>query len=146
MPGSSGELAQAINSGNMPSVEKLVGEGAPLESEWQEYTPLVRAASQGKTEVVEYLLDKGVDVNAATSNGITALHEAGKPEIALLLYEAGAKTNPIVTKLLVDKGTPFDFVRKSVIEELKGQDLGYERPIGEEKYARHLNPNFLKVT
>ncbi len=56
---------------------------------------LVKAAAQGDTETVLALLDQGAEVNAYDWMGRTAYMLAeGFPEIAALLREHGAKTEP----------------------------------------------------
>jgi len=57
-------------------------------------TDLVDAARRGEVEVVQTLLAKGADVNAAEGDGLTALHaaaEQGHVEVAELLISAGAE-------------------------------------------------------
>jgi ankyrin repeat protein len=56
-----------------------------------EITPLHFAARDGETEMVEFLLARGVDVNAATDHGWTPLHFAA------------AQGHTFVTQLLLDK-------------------------------------------
>ena len=56
-------------------------------------TPLIRAATAGRTEEVRYLLKAGADVHAANKDGWTALHHAarnGHLEIVNALLSAGA--------------------------------------------------------
>ncbi|MFC1566796.1 protein kinase [bacterium] len=57
------------------------------------YTALHYAASLGKNEIVQMLLDNGADVNIQDSNGYTALHYAaslGKNKIVQILLANGA--------------------------------------------------------
>ena len=58
-------------------------------------TPLHAAVMYRRVQIVEYLLDLGVDVNTAGEQGYTALHISTKfnyPELVALLLEAGART------------------------------------------------------
>ena len=57
-------------------------------------TPIIWAARQGKSAVVQILLDVGADVNAATGGGWTALYVAalnGHEDIVALLVSCGAE-------------------------------------------------------
>lgn len=59
-------------------------------------TPLHLATIQGKTGVVEYLIEKGASIKAKDVSGATPLHEAvryGRYEIAMALLKAGADVN-----------------------------------------------------
>ena len=59
-------------------------------------TPLRNSVFHGKTEIVQMLIDAGVDVNMRDGMGATCLHDAvylGKPEIARMLIGAGADLN-----------------------------------------------------
>jgi ankyrin repeat protein len=61
-----------------------------LSSRFQHLTALSAAASSGHTEIVQLLLDKGANINAADLNGGTALYYAdwnGHTEIVQLLLE-----------------------------------------------------------
>ncbi|KDO18794.1 TKL protein kinase [Saprolegnia parasitica CBS 223.65] len=59
-------------------------------------TPLHKAASEGRVDVVCLLLEKGADVNASKADGQRPLHQAafyGQVNVARLLYEKGANVN-----------------------------------------------------
>ncbi|KAE9388107.1 ankyrin [Gymnopus androsaceus JB14] len=61
-------------------------------------TPLIIAAQNGHTEVVHHLLGKGVNVNAQTDDGFTALdfaHKHGHSNICKLLASAMQAQEPI---------------------------------------------------
>lgn len=58
------------------------------------FTPLHYACNKGNRQMTSYLLQRGADINAASPNGVTALHLA-----------AGSGSVPLVT-LLVEK---YDF-------------------------------------
>lgn len=77
--------------GDMQSVKALVAAGAdPDPKGW---TPLIYAAFEGRKEIVAYLLTLGIDINAQSANGISALMAAsrnGHLEVVKLLLEQGA--------------------------------------------------------
>ncbi len=59
---------------------------------------LDKAASSGRCEIIEYLLDEGADVNAGRPGGSTPLHTAawwGRPEVVELLLRRGAEVNAV---------------------------------------------------
>ncbi|MFC1793691.1 ankyrin repeat domain-containing protein, partial [Planctomycetota bacterium] len=65
-------------------------------ADWYHWTPLHFAAQAGKTDVVEYLVAHGADVDAKNIRDETPLHAAsakGHKEIAELLIAKGAEVN-----------------------------------------------------
>ncbi len=65
---------------------------------FKRFTPLHASVYHGKTEVVHYLLNRNVDVNAMDIDGWGALHIAlaqERPDLALVLINAGANVNAI---------------------------------------------------
>ena len=71
-------------------------------------TPLMSAASSGRADVCQMLIEAGADLNLQNKYGFTALHIActrGELEVAQALVEAGACTD-IQTK---DESTPLHF-------------------------------------
>lgn len=63
--------------GKVNHVATLINAGAYLESRCHKHTPLLRAASSGKADIVELLIQRGANKHAATSDGgETALHLA----------------------------------------------------------------------
>ena len=84
------------------------------------HTPLHYAAGYNKPEVVELLLDKGADVHARSTLGITPLHYAARyntPEVVALLLDRGAPFD------VLDNGdfTPLDYAENN--EHLKGSSV-----------------------
>jgi len=85
------------------SAEALIAAGADYDACGRKYgalrlMPIHLAAEEGKTEVIKCLLDRGVDVNAATrgANCITPLHFAaakGRTNVIEYLISAGADIN-----------------------------------------------------
>jgi ankyrin repeat protein len=86
-------LRMAANSGRLEEVERLLGQGADINTRASNgMTPLILASWRGHTEVVELLLRKGADVNAKTKTGSTALKFAtdrGHKKIIALLRKYG---------------------------------------------------------
>jgi ankyrin repeat protein len=72
------------------------------------FTPLLAAASANDIEMARLFAEKGVDVNAATQRGDTALH-----------FAAGAGNLPIV-KLLLAKGANVNAATADAIQVRKG--------------------------
>ena len=69
-------LSMAAFTGQMNYVQRLVEAGA--EVDFYGWAPLLYAAYNGHTAVVEYLLKRGADINAKTENGLTALFFAAR--------------------------------------------------------------------
>jgi hypothetical protein len=66
------------------------------EDEPSNWTPMLRAAGKGHTEVVKLLLDRGANPRLKTEEGQTILHEAAKSgvkELVSLAIRAGVKAN-----------------------------------------------------
>ncbi|MFC1753152.1 ankyrin repeat domain-containing protein [Thermoproteota archaeon] len=84
--------------GDVPMTRFLLSAGADKEVlDGDSHTPLILAAREGNADIVELLIDRGVEKDAAP-NRWTALHEAageGKLEVAKALLSAGAKVDPI---------------------------------------------------
>ena len=84
------------------------------------HTPLHYAAGYNKPEVVALLLDKGADIHARSTLGITPLHFAARyntPEVVALLLDRGAPPDAL------DNGdfTPLDYAENN--EYLKGNNV-----------------------
>jgi ankyrin repeat protein len=64
-------LSLAAYQGKLPFVKRLVEAGADVNL--YGWPPLIYAAFNGHAAVVDYLLQKGAEINATTANGSTAL-------------------------------------------------------------------------
>ncbi|MDR3055492.1 MAG: ankyrin repeat domain-containing protein [Zoogloeaceae bacterium] len=87
-------LRLAAYAGRLVIVQRLVEAGAQIEMEG--WTPLIYAAFNGHTEVVEYLLAQGANLNAVSESGMTALMAAargGYTDLAKRLVTLGADIN-----------------------------------------------------
>lgn len=94
-------LWYACRNGNLEMVKLFLANGADLS--FSHPASLLDIASyHGRTDVVRLLLDRGIDVNATSSDGQTALMAASrgcKPETAALLIERGANVNAATKNL-----------------------------------------------
>lgn len=85
-----------IESGDFNKISRSLENGAKLNS-FDEYgiSPLVRALAFPylKPELVEFLIDKGADVNLPNNDGTTPIFFAIESEIFELLLDAGANIN-----------------------------------------------------
>ncbi|MBI3862428.1 MAG: ankyrin repeat domain-containing protein [Planctomycetia bacterium] len=87
------EVVQAIRDGNSERLPAFLTGGGDVNTRDSDgNTPLILAALYSKPDVVEFLLKKGADANAANRAGATALIRAATdPAKARLLLDAGAK-------------------------------------------------------
>jgi uncharacterized protein len=95
-------LFDAIDAGDRAAVERLLANGADVDSRTRDQaTPLIAAALGNQLAIVELLVSKGADVKARNSGGFTALHAAaysGSVPIAKLLLEKGALLDDAANK------------------------------------------------
>lgn len=111
----------AALGGHLVLVKKLQERGAEINPAG--WTPLAYAATNGKTEVVRYLLDIGANPNALSPNGTTALMMAvrgGHIETVDLLLAKGADVNLRnqngATALAWATRGGFDTIEKSLVK------------------------------
>jgi len=127
-----GEIYDAAIADNLALVQSLVANGADVNEQGDEGTPLHAAVLQGDISIAAFLLDKGADIEAPKAPaGYKPLHIAasyGKPEMVAFLLERGAQANgrdfdertPLhlvarlgyakIAKLLIDSGADVDAV------------------------------------
>ena len=120
-----------INNEDTVAFSQLVTLGYDIDdSDADGYTPLMIAATLGKTNFVQFLIDNGADVNRRSYNGETAAHRAainGDIEIINMLYEAEANFNMPD----LDGNTPLMYAvtanRRFTVERLVtlGVDINY---------------------
>jgi len=86
-------VAFAIRGCRVPLAKSLVNNGAPLTGDLQGDHLLILAAGANCPEAVEFLLSKGMNVNLAAEDGMTALMRAageGFADMVALLLKKGA--------------------------------------------------------
>lgn len=63
------EFFDACHDGNLAQVKQLLTNGADFRFFVKSYTPLLIAAKQGRYDVVQYLLDNGVEIDQTSKYG-----------------------------------------------------------------------------
>ena len=95
-------LFEAVKTGNTAEVERLLANGAGVDSRTRDQaTPLIEAALSGQPEIVALLLAKGADVMARNAGGFTPLHAAaysGSVPVATLLLDKGVLLEDVANK------------------------------------------------
>ncbi len=90
------EIFEAAKQGDLAKIQALVGKNPDLVNakDQEQSTPLHSAAAAGRLKIVEYLIEKGADVNAwnnAHQNPLLYAAYHGRSEIVCLLLEKGAE-------------------------------------------------------
>ncbi|KAF7587418.1 hypothetical protein BBP40_007258 [Aspergillus hancockii] len=85
----------AVENGDIDIVELLLAHGADINTMigGEKYTALQEVARRGLETMVEFLIDKGANVDSRQRNGQTALHQAakeGQAGVVALLLRKGA--------------------------------------------------------
>ncbi|MGL9779332.1 MAG: ankyrin repeat domain-containing protein [Wolbachia sp.] len=100
-------------------------------------TFLIYAVLTGGLKVVEYLVEKGIEINAAANDGLTALHVAANPKTLKYLVENGANinatTNYDATPLCMASQSGHHEIAKYLEEN--GADKGAESSEWRDKYV-----------
>ncbi|MBN1699436.1 MAG: ankyrin repeat domain-containing protein [Spirochaetales bacterium] len=121
------ELVSAAETGNMETLEELVGRGIPVELEGYEGESALMAAAGGvNVRVVEFLLESGADVTKKNRDGKTALDIAEEgPNLRIRGELAGAmvKAAPAgsTIPLLWEKG--FSYSQTAFDQRVEKRDL-----------------------
>ena len=88
----------AVQSNKSESVKILIHHNANIDFHVKGYTSLQSAASYGRLEIAEYLLNKGAKINYDPNSKGTPLYIAihqKKTDIAKLLLKKGADVNVV---------------------------------------------------
>ena len=116
-------IIDAVKSGDLARVKTIVDKAPSLVRAKDKVgnTPLHHAAIAGAVPMIEWLLSKGADVEAANTEALTPLFEAirnGKDEAARVLIEKGARTDGALQRAAMKN-------RTAVMEALiaKGVDI-----------------------
>jgi ankyrin repeat protein len=92
------DIHMAVMSGNLEVVKQHIEAGTDLDKKdaMSGSTPLITAASFGKTDIAKVLIDRGADLSIKNNDGSNALHVAAffcRIEIVQLLIDANADKN-----------------------------------------------------
>ena len=80
----------AAQTGNINSIQALIGQGAKLEDRSSRLTPLMAAAMAGQVEAVDFLLDNGASIQARDDESRTIIKlalDSGQRGIAQALVD-----------------------------------------------------------
>lgn len=129
-------IYEVINNEDKQTFSDMVMLGYDIdEKDSDGYTPLMIAASLGKAEFAEFLINNGANVNLRSNTGLTAMHRAaqgGHTQIILLLSEADAFIDmsdveghtPLMKAVQAEKFFAVDFLIK------RGASLNYRNRNG----------------
>lgn len=89
------DLWAAARTGNLQAIKRYIEEGGDINALDNGFrlSAMAWSALHGQTEVVQFLIKNGVDVNLKNGDGATPLHSAaflGRVDVAKLLLENGA--------------------------------------------------------
>ncbi|MDR4904410.1 hypothetical protein S3E15_01813 [Bacillus mycoides] len=152
-------IRNAIKIGDINEVKQLIGNDQEILNTMTTFgTWLHVAAKKGHLEMVEYLINKGIDIDARggtfDASALNLAAGAGHLEIVKYLIEAGAeldvslaKRNPLfgaiygghkeVVEILVEKG--IDISIRYTGENIKNMNAyEYAREFGQTKIAEYL--------
>ena len=89
------DIQTAVITNDIAAVKQHIKAGSDINQPdpYGGSSPLISAATFGKTEIAKLLIDAGADLNVKNNDGSTALHSAAffcRPEIVKMLIENGA--------------------------------------------------------
>lgn len=90
-------LVMAAWRGNIEAVKWLIDRGARINTRPRQWSALHYAVFAGQTEVADYLMEQGADIDALSTNGSSVLMMAiyeGHQSLAKKLIEKGADRTP----------------------------------------------------
>jgi hypothetical protein len=102
-------LLTAARKGNLAEVKALLGKGANLEAKTRHgITPLFYAASHGNVDVLNYLIEKGADINVRDSfykaSALAFTVQNDHMDAALILVQKGCKDTESALPDAAEKG------------------------------------------
>jgi hypothetical protein len=141
------DIQTAIVSGNLEAVKQHIEAGTDIDMKDQMSgsTPLITAATFGKTAIAKALIDANADLDIKNNEGSTALHAAAffcRIEIVQMLIDAGAdksiQNNHAATARQSVTG-PFNEM-KPIYEMIQKQlgPIGLKLDLGEVETARPI--------
>jgi hypothetical protein len=89
-------FGDAASTGNLTMMRVIYALGVDVNGSEEWNPPMVAASSNGQNEAIEFLLDRGADVNTRSGNGWTPLMRAaffGRTKTVKLLISHGADIN-----------------------------------------------------
>ena len=91
------DVIEALKTGNIEQLNKYLNEGISIDSIYiAGQTPLSYAVTKNNIELVEILLDYGVDINRKNKNGTTSIELSNDEYITDLLFRKGAKIDTYI--------------------------------------------------
>lgn len=89
------KFSDAVVFGDFDIVKAMIEENPEIVNAQDKYgfTALHNAMPEEEFEIIEYLIEKGADVEIQNEDGVTPLHLAAFTKTALILLEHGADIN-----------------------------------------------------
>lgn len=95
IPYSEDAFIQVVRNGDILAIKLFLAAGMNVNanSKWEQESALAVAISNGRTEVIDFLLDKGADPNANGGKPLQKAVSRGSVEVVRKLLEKGATSN-----------------------------------------------------
>lgn len=113
----------AARKGDLEKVRRFIEEGADINAKKGGETPLFSALDAGKSDVAQFLIAQGADINAPGFGGLTPLFPAcvdGKKEVIELLISKGADVNAKAKGVAIRGLTPLHVACRSGRRDVAG--------------------------